>query len=171
MGGKRRLTAAEWFGRADQFLAAANYLETERKHLMIPNVVLRAFASEAYLKCLLTFRQKQFPPTHDLHLLFSRLPSEDRGQIEKEWNAAMLPMLQHVSTHTTAEFTVGTTLIQVLKQCAEAFKEWRYEVEQPRYWTLGGFARHVRGRITQLNPDWADDPPDIFGKQSKDRVR
>jgi hypothetical protein len=172
---KRRPNAREWFGRADEFWLAATMFGLKGEHgPIIPNVVCRAFASEAYLKCLLTIRQKHFPPEHDLHLLFGLLPLLDKQAIEAPWNVHCLPILRQAKANVPPSINadlIPNTLTQALKAAANAFKDWRYQVEGPQPFMLNTFAIHVRDVIIDAHPDWRDDPPDAHGRQSKDRVQ
>lgn len=159
---KRRMGAGEWFGMADQFSAAAHIIvqhsNSAGKHFIFPQVACRAFAAEAYLKCLLTLRSKHFPPDHNLRTLFRILPAEDRAIIEEWWNAETLPNVLRAGQNPTT-FPVPSTFEQCLKRSAEAFKEWRYNTKETRYWWLGGFPNNVRRRILDMKPDWVISPP------------
>ena len=169
---RKQLTAAEWFGRVDEFWAASAHLGKNVPHLTTPNVVSGAFAMEAYLKCLLTLRKKAFPPDHNLHRLFKLLPIEDRNAIEKVWNEDALPKILQAQKTAPKAFAghMPKTLNQALKRAREAFKEWRYMTTGGvRYFTVGRFGMHVRDVILQIHPEWRADPPDIFGRQSKDQ--
>jgi hypothetical protein len=123
---------------------------------------------------LLTIRQKQFPPDHDLHLLFGLLPRSDKEEIETVWNDKNLASLQQSVINAPPSFDramLPTTLNQALKIAANAFKEWRYRVKGHLSFMLMSFPTDVRDAIIRIHPDWRDDPPDAGGFQSKDRVR
>jgi hypothetical protein len=172
----QRPTAAQWFGRADEFWAAADLIGARGvKSPVIPNVVCRSFASEAYLKCLLTIRQKHFPPEHDLELLFRRLPDDDKKAIEEAWNVKCLPTLQKAARNAPQKLKdaglIPNTLNQALKMAANAFKDWRYNPRGMMAFMLNTFPLHVRDVIIATQPDWRDDPPDAHGNQSRIRAQ
>lgn len=161
---KRRMTPGEWFGMADQFTLTAQLVVEHANrtgyHLAFPQVACRAFSAEAYLKCLLTLREKQFPPAHNLRTLFRLLPSDDRHEIEARWNAETLPhVLRAATQNPPQDFVIPTTFQQCLKRSAGAFTEWRYNTKETRYWWLGAFPTIVRERIIEIKPAWRDSPP------------
>lgn len=164
MNEKKQLTVAQWFGRGDEFWASARILEKADSQLASPNVVLRAFATEAYLKCLLTLRKKHFPPDHDLKRLFDLLPLDDKNLIEEEWNKYTFPNLSKAASTAPTGITVANSLRQALKLSSSAFKDFRYRASGNKYWYLGSFPMQVRHRVFTIHPDWENSPPDIFGK-------
>src|ERR1700748_1063655 len=52
-----------------------------------PALVLSAFASELYLKCLICIETDRLAHGHDLQVLFKQLSGRSRQGIEKRWNA------------------------------------------------------------------------------------
>lgn len=51
-----------------------------------PLLVLSAFASELYLKCLITIETNETPDGHDLERLFARLQVPTRHEIDGLWD-------------------------------------------------------------------------------------
>jgi hypothetical protein len=164
---KKQLSAPKWFGRADEFMIAAGKLQ-DNLSPAIPIVVCRAFAAEAYLKCLLTVRQKHFPPDHDLKRLFTLLPLADKQYIEESWNRRTLAkMPKPGAPGAPVGLVIPKTLQQALKQARHAFKEWRYTDTGVLHWFVGSFPDDTRRAILTAHPEWEADPPDSFGKFGK----
>lgn len=157
------MTAEDWIARADQFWSAGALLAKQEylgEQLFFPNVVCRAFAAEAYLKCLLALRGKSFPGDHNLRNLFRLLPPDDRAVIEDWWTAESLPgVLSRASFHPPG-VTSPSSFKQALKRSALAFKEFRYVLGDTFHWSLAAFPEHVRRRILQVKPEWEACPPD-----------
>lgn len=159
----RRMTPGEWFGIADQFSwtghLIVSHANTTGHHLAFPQVVCRAFAAEAYLKCLLALHNKAFPNDHNLRKLFARLPEEDQVAIKEAWSMKTLPNVLRAGERPPPDVTVPRTFEQCLKKSAEAFTEWRYNVRSTRYWWLGSFPDDVRNRVLVIRPRWRTTPP------------
>jgi len=161
---QKQLSAEQWFGRADDFWATSRYLEREKPAGIMPVMVCKAFATEAYLKALLTLRGTPVPQTHNLHRLFEMLPAADKCQIEEGWNQNTLPGLLKAQKTAPDFADVPSNLAEALKQAALAFLDWRYLAEGTLYWFVGGFPMQVREVIFEAKPDWRDNPPDEHGK-------
>ena len=54
-----------------------------------PAMVLSVFASELYLKCLLTIETGKAPPTHNVKALFRDLQPTTRKRLEELWDQAI----------------------------------------------------------------------------------
>jgi hypothetical protein len=57
-----------------------------------PIVILAAFASELFLKCLIVLEGNPHPTGHNLNSLFSKLSMRTQGKIETKWNGQIVPM-------------------------------------------------------------------------------
>lgn len=152
------MTAREWIATADQFWLSSHKFDPPEE-FVAPFVVCRSFATEAYLKCLLLLRGKQYPNDHDLMRLFKILPHDDRVEIEASWNQSSRPTVLRAAQTAPAHLNMPTTLTQALKRSRNAFKEWRYKTGDITYWYLGFFAIDVRAKIVELRPDWSDPVP------------
>lgn len=159
------MTPDEWFVRADQFWSAGAILAREEhlndEELGFPNVTCRAFAAEAYLKCLLELRGRSFPADHDLRRLFRHLPSEDQAKIEQTWTENSLPGVVSRARFNPKGTVKTSTFSQALKQSALAFKHFRYVQARANYWVLAGFPSDVRNCILNLRPEWRNNPPTL----------
>jgi hypothetical protein len=100
--------------------------------LALSSVVLSAFSSEVYLKCLYSLENAGFLPEkdiHDLDKLFELLCDETQKGIETEWDewASRDPIKKRM----IAEFgsKVKTDLRSCLAEGAKAFAQYRYAYE------------------------------------------
>ena len=138
---KKRLTADEWFERAEQFeFAATALLEEERPGkpfalLGIPHVVCRAFAVEAYLKCLIESDNRAAPWAHNLASLFDQLSSADQKALSAAWKQEYAPRMrawnkQKVKPKGMGIGRMAVSLRGALQQCGDAFLLFRYGPEK-----------------------------------------
>jgi HEPN domain-containing protein len=90
--GKKALDPLKMFVHAERFRFTDRYLRSPKvmsndprvgSYIVAPTLVLSAFASELYLKCLLCLNAFAVPTTHNLKNLFGRLPRKDRRRIEE----------------------------------------------------------------------------------------
>jgi len=121
-----------------------------------PGVVCLAFATEAYLKALLTLEGKEYKEIHNLYRLYYDLPITARNQISDWWNAECLPTLQSSQRlpGLSKKYVTPTNLSGCLRSSAKAFVNWRYNHLDYQQWSLMTFPAHVRRRILLLKPDW-----------------
>lgn len=170
---KKPLKAAQWFGIADQFIRGAQTLggyheQTGDGSQVLPDLTCRAFATEAYLKCLLTIRRRAFPNIHDLKQLFELLLPADQKYIRSEWDEHSLPIILGAAN---AGFPRNVPVVRdfhgALLHSKDAFVEWRYETNLGATWYLLHFPFFVRERVLQSKPKWVSSPPDFFGKFPK----
>lgn len=101
-----------------------------------PILVLSAFASELFLKCLLAIERKPTSSrTHDLHLLFLKLSPGLQSRITVLWDHVVWDQVARES-FIYAQETLGATiprdLISALKFGANTFVDLRYVYEKPR---------------------------------------
>jgi hypothetical protein len=152
---RRDLTVEDWLLLGDQFIEGARRLDrsTPNIQVMHPAVVCRAFASEAYLKCLLTVLQTPFEGDHDLKRLYKLLPDDEKKAIKAGFDARMVQRLRDFKA--PAGFNVPKSLMGALRQSGEAFVSWRYMKNDYDAWYLGDFPVHVRDRIVLYRPDLA----------------
>jgi hypothetical protein len=129
-----------------------------------PAMVLSAFASELYLKCLICIETGEAPRGHDLKGLFLRLGPLTRKRIEDLWdedrrrphNQKQLNFIRGLPEGDRLQpdllFIIGTS--------AKAFEELRYiyETEFPRF-LLGEFPNILHRVILEKHPEWGFLPP------------
>jgi hypothetical protein len=125
--------------------------------LDIPLVLLRlvvdAFASELYLKCLATIEHVQFRKVHDHSKLFNLLSQSVQASIEKKWDGHRL--IVRVRTDMAAIGGVAYDLRSTLTQSGNTFERARYHYEDPSWIThvhFGVLPRILRDIILGINP-------------------
>jgi hypothetical protein len=171
------LKASQWFGIADQFIRGASmlaeYIELSGSGaVLLPDLTSRAFATEAYLKCLLTIRRRKCPNVHNLEMLFGLLPPADQKYNKAKWDVHSLPTLVAAADDPTKPkgFPVVRDLEGALHVSKDAFIEWRYETSLGAVWYLLHFPFFVRERILESKPKWEKSPPDFLGKFPKPQL-
>jgi HEPN domain-containing protein len=137
-----------------------------------PSLVLSAFASEIYLKCLLCVETGSIPNGHNLRDLFMRLNDETKFHIDDLWDTDIrYPDKQAAIERMRARYNgepARTDLRYALKLGARGFTELRYFYEHERsYFLLSHFPYVLRTAILNRFPSWAS----ILPKPSKDLVR
>jgi hypothetical protein len=127
-----------------------------------PTMVLSAFASELFLKCILILETGEAPENiHLLHVLYPRVSHKRRRQIEEMWDADARPKLARLSQVKN----LPTDLPNALFQCSRAFEQLRYAYENQfnnvTYY-IGDFAWILMRAIVEIRPEWTPpEPPPI----------
>lgn len=80
----------QWLHKADQDMEAAAALLTDQVTLPYPSCFHSQQAAEKYLKALLTWRQREFPPTHSIRKLLNIIRASDPSLAEELEEAATL---------------------------------------------------------------------------------
>jgi hypothetical protein len=124
-----------------------------------PSMVLSAFASELYLKCLVYVDTGNVPRGHDLKGLFLRLDSSTKKRLEDLWNESLKRPERQKELDRIRGLPEGdqlqTNLLSVLVKCSNAFQELRYLYETKRgYFLLHDFPDMLRTVIPERFPDW-----------------
>jgi HEPN domain-containing protein len=104
------------------------------KVLQFPGMVLNAFASELFLKCLLALDGKGEQRGHNLRTLYDKLSDDTKVKIKEEW-ARMLAAIgerQLVEQGQKFGVTFARDIETSLAECGEAFVDMRYVYENPR---------------------------------------
>ena len=99
-----------------------------------PAMALSAFASELYLKCLLSIETGTVPRGHDLHSLFLRLKAETRHELDDLWDIDIRQpersaVLEEIRKRPGAE-NFRLDLRYALEKGAKGFEELRYFYEE-----------------------------------------
>lgn len=133
-------------------------------HLMTviasPHMVLSAFASELYLKCLLCVEGRAtVPQTHNLKALFRDLSVLSRDRIEQLWNnysnSPGVQSLWRAIEHTTNK-KVPQEFSTHLALSSRAFDQLRYSHEDDSgTFLLGDLPEMLRSVILERRPLWA----------------
>ena len=158
------LPAKTWFERADNFYWACAALMDGRMHLYeilgFPHIVLRAFAAEAYLKCLIALQGGTHEDTHNLLDLFDKLDLAAKKALNKRWVNECEPTLKRLKKTRKTVIKFDTSLRGVLNQSADAFIDFRYiqPGEEARF-SIMRFPMFVRGLILEREPSWEPKQP------------
>jgi HEPN domain-containing protein len=74
-----RKIASEWKHKADQDMRSAEALLAHAPPLLYPSCFHSQQAAEKYLKAYLTWRQVEFPKTHNIREILSLVKTADKG--------------------------------------------------------------------------------------------
>ena len=124
-----------------------------------PSMVLCAFASELYLKCLLYVETGKVPREHHLKSLFLRLDSSTKKRLEDLWNESLRSPDKQRGLDYIHGLPEGdrlqSDLLYVLGIGSNAFEELRYFYETKRsYFLLHDFPDMLHAVILERFPDW-----------------
>ena len=132
---KKNLDARMIFNHAERF-HWSNYRLRETtdaavsKLILIPALVLSAFASELYLKCLHCIDSRKTPSGHSLESLFYALPEIRRKRIEVAWNEMMTDQEELLKVRDKKlGVKIPRDLPTALSHADRAFEQLRYEYE------------------------------------------
>jgi hypothetical protein len=124
---------------------------------VFPQVVMSAFASEIYLKCLHAIEfQGTVPKDHPFDKLFGGLPVGTKQVVKKHWNA----MAAHNPIFKTGSARPGkrpkNDLVSALREGGLAFMKYRcaYEGKQLKGYSLASLPDVLRDAILELKPEW-----------------
>src|SRR4051794_905199 len=152
-----------------RFMQADERLQTEKDHRVMamvgmPALVLSAFASETFLKCLIYLETGRKESGHNLKDLFQKLDRPTKKRLETLWN-------EYASTQETfwdaAEKFAGVRAkrdhIGCLAEGNKGFVEMRYSYEENAgsRFRLADFPRMLRTVILEKKPEWARLGPDL----------
>ena len=101
-----------------------------------PAMVLSAFSSELYLKCLLCLESGSVPPTHNLKVLFRQLHTATRERLRELWDlSSQTPerqkLVAFIKTMLDSK-NLRFDLAYALDAGANAFQELRYFYEKEK---------------------------------------
>lgn len=131
--------------------------KTLTEWVMLPAIVLSAFASELFLKSLIIIEGKHPPDSHNLHTLFKRLHNKNKDGIVARWDKNVtLRENEFKKNEVTLGIKIPRDLRSALVDCGDAFERMRYLYEDPinaKFYIID-FAQIVQEQILQLKPDW-----------------
>jgi hypothetical protein len=124
-----------------------------------PAMVLSAFASELYLKCLLCIETGEPAQGHDLERLFLKLEPATRHEIDHLWDVDIrAPLKQKVLDHARAMpegRNIKNDLRYALQLGADAFTEIRYHYETgTSHFLLNDLPKILRIVTLRKQPTW-----------------
>jgi len=98
-----------------------------------PGMVISAFASELYLKCLLLLDGKGAITGHNLKTLYNKLSPDTKAKIEAEYATMMQITASEIAElEKKLRRTLPKDLNTALTDCGLAFEQMRYIYEQPK---------------------------------------
>ena len=124
-----------------------------------PSMVISAFASELFLKCLLLVKGTAPPKDHQLDKLYARLGQSTQQLVEESWSELMALRENDIKmAEAETERPISRNLSTALSECGDAFRLLRYVYEDPskvRFYIpdLPIILRHVTARITGWEPE------------------
>jgi hypothetical protein len=129
-----------------------------------PAMILSAFASELYLKCLICVETGVVPKGHNLDKLFHQLRVETRRELDDLWDTEIrLPLKQRVIEKlrgTPRGRNLKIDLRYMLKLGAEGFIKLRYHYEHSESdFFLVDLPKVLRVAILRRFPSWAAELP------------
>jgi hypothetical protein len=151
---------AERFRQADLLLRS---VQDERLAVAIasPALILSAFASEIYLKCIICIETAESAHGHHLKNLFRRISPSVRGAIEQRWEvyvSSPLRQRMYAALASVNGSPVPTDLDWTLSEGSSAFTSLRYMHESDELKTkflLGDLPNILRDVIIGMRPEWA----------------
>jgi hypothetical protein len=126
-----------------------------------PALILSAFASEIYLKCIICLETGELAHGHHLKNLFRLIGPSTRRAIQQRWDVYVSSPLRQRMYAALASVNgshVPTDLDWTLSEGSSAFTSLRYmhEVENLNTkFLLGDFPNVLRDVIIQMRPQWA----------------
>jgi len=178
--------ARGWLDRADQFHLTAVSLgqhqgTTEAWIFAHPQIVLKSFAAECYLKSLIKLETNEDPEhIHNLLELFDKLTLESKKRIQKMWDRTSKHILDSGRRKLREKgMRVPKTFRGAINESADAFLDWRYHGKDANLgFSMLSFPMCVRCRIMEVMPEWIfppghalailnPDPEFVEGKKKK----
>jgi len=151
---------AERFRIADSLLRTDEVMKGYGAAIGGPTLVLAAFASELYLKCLFALETGRQASGHELRGLFLLLSEDTRFEIERQWDeyCAMPHRIRVYDAIKQLEgYDVPRDLRWSLKAGNDAFVSLRY-IHEPNHiapkFLLGDFHVILREVILAKKPEW-----------------
>jgi hypothetical protein len=136
MMSKPQIDPAKIFEQAGCFYQAWNVLRAiprENDHAFVtliePLVVLGAFTTELFLKCLVCIETGNAPRDHNLRRLFDHLSMEARTRIQNLWNSATIRRSKKWDELEKFGLSMPRDLPSALDKGSSAFERIRYSYE------------------------------------------
>ncbi len=150
------------FKYARQFMFADECLRLEGRpdfaiRYMTPSIVMSAFASELFLKCLRALEAPTVPTGHDLSKLFKGLRPNIQNNVIKRWDEYMATIsdkLDIVENHSGDK--IPRDFVPALNKCKDAFTVMRYKYEKPDKGTfyIQELPNILYNVILEQRPEW-----------------
>jgi HEPN domain-containing protein len=149
------------------FINADNFRHTAETLVQLPGdvrfaqslLVLAAFASELFLKCILVIEQAQCPRGHDLGNLYSKVSGAVKAKLEQRWNTDFVAKRKEQLAVVEKEYGVSIPrdLKNLLSLGARSFEHIRYAHEKQPVgnFYLMDFPALLRTIVVEIKPAWA----------------
>jgi hypothetical protein len=126
--------------------------DTALTAVMLPAMVMEAFAIELLLKTLLLMEGKEPSKVHELEKLYRRLHVETQRALAVEWDRGPRVQLGKFADQQN----LPTELPLALEKCSSAYAILRYAHEDPNkcVFYLGALPRMLQDFIEVRQPDW-----------------
>jgi len=151
------------FQHADKFFRAVEQLHhtSDRKRFVqiaLPIMVLSAFASELFFKCLLCMETARIHRTHLLLDLFEKLSPKTQRRLEELWDQALLPRKATLDELDKSQI-VPRDLRSNLASSTDTFRLLRYVYEPgpDLVISISDLPLVLRRAIIELKPEWNSD--------------
>jgi hypothetical protein len=120
-----------------------------------PIVVISAFASEIFLKCLLNLEGAKIPQTHNLETLFQALSADTRARVTELWDAEVESKKAQWAA-AQGDNPAPLDLPTALKDGGHTFDAVRYahEGDVKCRFVMGDLPRVLRAVILEKKPEW-----------------
>jgi len=157
---------AEQFRFADAVLRRDPRMNSSPEYFSyvgIPSIVLSAFASELYLKCLLALEGKDVPKTHNLKTIFKRLRGKTQNRLTDRWTTYLKTTEDGIRLVNKYENYDASDLLTVLADGSNTFDEIRYSFERtPKTeFVISNLPWLIRDEILDLKPEWKTTGPKV----------
>ena len=125
-----------------------------------PVMVLSAFASEIFLKCLFCMETGKASRGHHLKHLFDRLSKSTQHRIVERWDGTVVPLRKPLwdAAQRGSKLEVPRDFHSALKAGNNAFSQMRYSYEPDRAKQISFFLADLplvlRYVILELMPEW-----------------
>jgi hypothetical protein len=156
---KERLTAQEWFDIAERFEYSAHALMVGKPDSAFgiigqPHTVLRAFAVEALLKCIIELGGRKPTWEHNFWALFAQTRPCDRHALRQRWRSQYGPAMRGWNKQKGMPIKrVPVGLDGILKLCGDAFLVIRYlPKEGIMPFLLMNFPLTIRDYVLEVEP-------------------
>jgi len=128
-----------------------------------PTMVLSAFTTELFLKCLICLETGLTPQGHHLFELFEQLTPATRAKIIHLWDTHIVPHREPEWKFIESKQYSGAKKFQrdlpgALSDSSRAFEKIRYSYEpnsQDGDFNIGDLPRILRRVILEMKPEWA----------------
>jgi len=154
----QKVDSQELFYHATRILSADWHLrhalppQTDKLMVAQGSMILNAFASELFIKCILLIEGKTPPPTHKLDVLFRQVGHKTKRNIEAIWDAQARPKLTHMSVNHGHPLDLPNAIVT----CANSFERLRYHYEDPSktFFYIGELPEILHRIILEIKPEW-----------------